>query len=87
MRTRGYFDGPPDLAVEVVSPNDRAGELMTKVQDWLAAGCQSVWVADPTSQTVSVYHRSHETELLTVADELIDDEVLPGFRLSLAEVF
>jgi Uma2 family endonuclease len=87
MRTRGYFNGPPDLAVEVVSPNDRAGEVLTKVQDWLSAGCPTVWVADPTSQTVSVYHRSGETKLLTVAEELVDDDVLPGFRLSVAEIF
>jgi Uma2 family endonuclease len=87
VRTRGYFQGPPDLAVEVVSPSDRAGELLAKVQDWLAAGCRAVWVVDPTSQTVSVYRASHETSLLTVADALSDDELLPGFRLPVAEIF
>ena len=87
VRTRGYFQGPPDLAVEVVSPNDRAGELLAKVQDWLAAGCRAVWVVDPTSQTISVYRGSHETTLLTVDDELTDDEILPGFRLPVIEVF
>ena len=46
-RTRGFFPGPPDLAVEVVSPTDRGGEVLAKVRNWLAAGCQVVWVADP----------------------------------------
>ena len=57
------------------------------MQDWLAAGCRAVWVVDPTSQTVSVYRGSRETALLTIADELTGDEILPGFRLSVAEVF
>jgi len=86
-RTRGFFEGPPDLAVEVVSPTDRAGELLTKVQDWLTAGCRAVWVVDPTSQTASVYRGSRETLLLSVADSLTDAELLPGFCLPLAEVF
>lgn len=86
-RTRGFFLGPPDLAVEVVSPSDRAGELLTKVQDWLAAGCRVVWVADPSSQTISIHRCSRETALLTIADELTDDAILPGFRLPVADVF
>jgi Uma2 family endonuclease len=87
VRTRGFFQGAPDLAVEVVSPNDRAGELQAKVQDWIAAGCHVVWVVDPTSRTVSVYRGSHETALLTIADELTEGELLPGFRLPVAEIF
>jgi Uma2 family endonuclease len=87
VRTRGFFQGPPDLAVEVLSPTDRAGELLAKVQDWLTAGCRAVWVVDPTSQTISVYRGSRETPLLTVDDELTDEELLPGFRLRVAELF
>ncbi len=86
-RTRGYFQGPPDLAVEVVSPSDRAGELASKVRGWLSAGCLAVWVADPASQTIVVYGGSREPRTFTNTDELIDDAVLPGFRLSVAEVF
>lgn len=85
--TTGYYQGPPDLAIEVMSPSVRAGELMAKVQDWLAAGCRVVWVVDPTSQTVSIYRSSREMTLLTVADELTDDEILPGFCLPVAEIF
>jgi Uma2 family endonuclease len=87
VRTRGFFEGAPDLAVEVVSPTDRAGELLAKVRDWLAAGCHVVWVVDPTPRTISVYRISGETTVLTAADELTDDEILGGFRLPVAEVF
>ena len=87
VRTRGFFQGPPDLAVEVVSPTDRAGEVLAKVRNWLAAGCQVVWVADPTSQTITVYRGSHEPVMLTNVDELTDDAFLPGFRLAVADVF
>jgi Uma2 family endonuclease len=87
VRTRGFFQGPPDLAVEVISPTDRAGELLAKVQDWLAAGCRAVWVVDPTSRTISVYRGSGEISLLGITDEVADEELLPGFRLSVAEVF
>ena len=86
-RTRGYFQGPPDLAVEVVSPGDTAGEVLSKVRDWLLAGCRSVWVVDPTSQTISVYGGSHEPAMLTAADQLTDEAMLPGFRLRVADVF
>ena len=51
----GFFPGPPDLAVEVLSPDDRAGEVLAKVQDWLDAGCRAVWVVDPRTRTVTVY--------------------------------
>jgi Uma2 family endonuclease len=87
IRTRGYFVGPPDLAVEVVSPDDRAGEVLAKVQDWLTAGCRAVWVVDPTSQTISVYRASRETALLTLGDAVTDEELLPGFRLAVGDVF
>ncbi len=86
-RTRGFFPGPPDLAVEVVSPTDRGGEVLAKVRNWLAAGCQVVWVADPNLQTMTVYRGSHEPAIVNNTDELTDDAILPGFRLAVAEVF
>ncbi len=86
-RTRGFFQGPPDLAVEVLSPDDRAGKVLAKVNDWLAAGCLAVWVVDPARQTVSVYHKEGQTVTWGTADELSGGDVLPGFRLPIAEVF
>jgi len=83
----GFFPGAPDLAVEVLSPGDRAGELLEKVEDWLGAGCQALWVVDPAAQTVSVYTTSHPLAVYHAADELTGGERLAGFRVSVAEIF
>jgi Uma2 family endonuclease len=53
----GFFPGPPDLAVDVLSPNDRASEVLGKVSDWLEAGCRSFWVVDPRLRSIAVYAR------------------------------
>ena len=83
----GYFPGAPDLAVEVLSPNDRAGEVFAKVQDWLAAGCASVWVVDPKTQTVTVYGADRKAVMLTSADMLTGGDLLPGFSAPVAGIF
>lgn len=83
----GYFQGAPDLAVEVLSPTDRAGEVLAKVQDWLDAGCRAVWVVDPKTRTVTVYHSRTEIVVLRESDELTGGEVVPGFAVPVAEIF
>ena len=83
---KGFFPGPPDLAVEVVSPSDRASEVLAKVQDWLEAGCTAVWVVDPHTRRVSVY-RGREAAVLKEADALAGGDLLPGFSLPVAEIF
>jgi Uma2 family endonuclease len=76
---RGYADVAPDLAVEVLSPDDRAGEVLAKVSDWLSAGCQLVWVIDPERRLARVY-RADGNESFVSADGALDGEdVLPGF--------
>ena len=76
---KGYAEVAPDLAVEVLSPDDRAGEVLAKVADWLGAGSRLVWVADPERRMVRVY-RADGSESLVDADGSLDGEdVLPGF--------
>ena len=77
----GFFPGTPDLAVEVLSPNDRAGEVLAKVQDWLGAGSAAVWVADPKTQTVMVYGADRKAESIAGGDLLL------GFSASVAGFF
>lgn len=84
---RGFVDIAPDLAVEVVSPHDRASDLLAKVRDWLAAGAQVVWVVDPASRTVQIYWLANRAEILTVDDDLRGAEVVPGFKLPLCDLF
>jgi len=85
--TRGFFQGPPDLAVEVLSPDDRMGRVLAEVNQWLDAGCDTVWVIDPDSRTVSVHRKGEEPRVLDESSVLTCGDLLPGFALALAEVF
>jgi Uma2 family endonuclease len=78
---------PPDLAVEIVSPSNRAAELQERVLDYFDAGIRLVWVIDPSSSTVTVYRAHADIRLLRGDDELDGGDVLPGFRLPLGELF
>ena len=84
---RAFFDGAPDLAVEVISPNDRASEFLAKADDWLRFGCVAVWVVDPETKTVTVYSHRPQTLFLSVNDTLVCEELLPGFSLPVSQVF
>src|SRR5207247_2417345 len=68
-----YFPGPPDLAVEVLSPSDRSGEVHGKVADYLAAGARLVWVVDPRTKRVLV-HRSLLSPRILEGSDLLDGE-------------
>jgi Uma2 family endonuclease len=83
----GFFPGPPDLAVEVLSPGDRASEVNVKTRDWLAAGCQEVWNVDPETKTITVHRADGSISLLKVENVLESPVVLPGFRVPLGEIF
>jgi Uma2 family endonuclease len=83
----GFFPGPPDLAIEVLSPDDRASQINAKVQQWLEAGCRAVWVVDPQSHTVTVYRSPKIVEVLRSSDVLTGGSVLPGFTLPVEQIF
>ena len=83
----GFFQGAPDLAVEVLSPEDRAGEVLAKTKDWLEAGASRVWVADPRTRTVTVYRSLSEITILSESDTLADDKLLAGFQMAVAAIF
>ncbi|QIN77804.1 Uma2 family endonuclease [Rubrobacter marinus] len=83
----GYWDLAPDLAVEVVSPNDAAAEVQAKVQMWLEAGSRLVWVVYPATRSVVVHRSLKDISTLTAADVLDGGEVVPGFELCVAEAF
>ena len=84
---QGYFDGPPDLAVEVLSPNDRASEVQKKIRDWLNAGCCAVWIVDPETKSVTIYKSTHDIAVLNAADMLTDEQLLPGISALVSEIF
>jgi Uma2 family endonuclease len=82
-----FFPGPPDLAIEVLSPNDRQVEVEQKVLAFLAAGTQAVWIVNPRSKTVTVYAAGPKSTLLTAKDAVTGGALLPGFALAVAEIF
>jgi Uma2 family endonuclease len=85
--TSGYLDVAPELVVEVLSPDDRKGDVLTKVNEYLSAGVDRVWVVDSRLQTILSYRSTAGVQQFRKGDVLADDELLPGFRLPLAELF
>ncbi len=83
----GFFDGAPDLAVEVVSPGDRAAEMQEKISEYLRAGTRLVLVADPRSKTVTAYRPSGEARLYSGDAVVSCEDILPGFSFRLADLF
>jgi Uma2 family endonuclease len=83
----GFFRGAPDLAVEVLSPDDRAGEVLAKAQEWLEAGCRNVWVIDPRTRTVSLHRSRREITVLSDSESITAGDLLPGFSVPVAEIF
>jgi len=82
-----FFEGAPDLAVEVVSPGDRAPEVAAKVRDYLCAGSRQVWIIRPRERTLTV-HRPGAAPLHLGADATLEGgDVLPGFSLRVARIF
>ncbi len=76
----------PDLAVEVVSPTDRAKDIADKVANYLSAGTL-LWYVYPDEQQVKVYAPGQPVKTLGLKDVLEGDPVLPGFKLALQDVF
>ena len=77
----------PDLVVEVVSPSDRERDMQAKVALYQEAGVPLVWVVDPQAQTVTVLALGQAPFLLTAMDTLDGGDVLPEFRVAVAELF
>jgi len=85
--SEGFWEGAPTLAVEVVSPNDRADDIYHRVQDYLQAGAKQVWVLWPRQQSVSVYRPDADTRELGPDAGLDGADVLPGFSVRVGDLF
>jgi Uma2 family endonuclease len=85
--TKSYWPGAPDLAVEVVSPNDRVSEIEEKVKEWLDAGTSLVWIVSPKLHAVTVYRSLTDIVILTEKDMLDGGEIVPGFLYPIAKLF
>ena len=83
----GYMPIVPDLAVEIVSPNDTAHDVAEKLREYRAAGFPLVWVVDPELRTVTVRPNPGKPFVLSEDDEITADAALPGFACKVADLF
>ena len=83
----GFFPGPPDLAVEVISPDDLYMDVEEKIADWLDAGTPAVVVANPSGRTVEIRRLPTDVVILNEGDVLEVQDVVPGWRMPVADIF
>ena len=84
--TPGFPELASDLVVEVLSPDDRPGETLAKVGDWLEAGARLVWVIDPERRQARVYRPDGSESLIGELDRLQGEDVLSGFECQVAAI-
>ncbi len=82
-----FWPGAPDLAVEVVSPSDTMSSVDDKVQAWLDAAAQVVWVVNPKWRNVTVYRSATNIKTRTENDELAGEDVVEGFCRRVGDIF
>lgn len=82
-----YIDGPPVLAVEVLSPNDKQRDIDVAIEEYLECGVKLVWIVNPYTETVAVYRADRKPELVNADEELSGEPFLPGFRCPVYQIF
>lgn len=83
----GFFQGAPDLAVEVLSPGASKRHLEHKLNDYFTNGARLAWVIDPGQQNAVVYRGVVPDEVLSLREQLEGDEVVPGFAIAVSDFF
>jgi Uma2 family endonuclease len=84
---KGYWPFAPDMALEVISPNDNFGEVDEMIGEWLEAGVRLVVIINPRKRNIKLYRSQTEINLLTEADELKFDDIVPGFSYPVKKLF
>ncbi len=83
----GIWEIAPDLAIEVISPNDIYAKVAQKVDDYLEAGVQQVWLVLPEQKSITIYRSPFDVTVFQDEMELVAEDLLPGFRYRLSEIF
>ncbi len=82
-----FFEGTPDLAVEVISSSETYNDVQEKLEDYLSAGVRMVWIVRPKQKTVTVYRSLFDFKVLRESEELDGADVLPNFKCDLQNIF
>jgi len=83
----GVWQIPPDLAIEIISPNDLHEKVSNKVLEYLEAGVKQVWIVSPEIRTVTIFRSMEQVQVFTGNRTLESPDLLPGFSCSLTEIF
>lgn len=84
---KGFGEGAPDLAVEILSPSDDFADLPRKVNEYFASGAQQVWLLEPDAQRVTLYSSPTDSLRLTDDEEISGGDLLPGFTCRVRDLF
>ena len=84
---QGFFPGPPDLAIEIRSPNDKQKDIHAKIDDYLRLGVQVVWDVDPAAKTVIIHRADQDPKAYSADGTLSEPDLLPNLSLPVAEIF
>lgn len=82
-----FFDGAPDLVVEILSPSDTVERLHEKIVEYFDNDARLIWVLNPEEQVVLVYHTPQPDKLLRMNDALDGEDIVPGFSMPVSELF
>jgi Uma2 family endonuclease len=86
-RKARFVDGPPILAVEVLSPSDQHEDIADKINEYIDAGVPLVWIVDTFFSTVTVHRPDAKPQLFNADQEISGEPYLPGFCVAVAELF
>ena len=86
-REARFFQGAPDLAVEILSPSNTRREMDDRLKDYFSSGTKLAWIVDPGQERVEICHSPTQRRLLGPGGSLDGEELLPGFRYPMADLF
>jgi Uma2 family endonuclease len=84
---KGHIRIAPDIALEVVSPNDGADDVQIKIDEYLQAGVRLVWLVYPSTRQIHVYRPDGSISRLTTTDDITGEDVLPEFVCRVEDLF
>jgi Uma2 family endonuclease len=87
LPTSGDFDVVPDIVIEVLSPNDLGSAIAEKIREYFRHEVRQVWIVQPATRDVSVYRSTKRIEVFEDADVLVAEDILPGLRVPLTDLF
>jgi Uma2 family endonuclease len=82
-----FYDGTPDLAIEVISPSETYNDVQGKLEDYLSAGVKMVWIIRPENKIVTTYRTLSDFKILRENEELNGEDLLPNFKCNLTDIF